>query len=55
MSLGFKLYSFFNGNLVHQDSLGNKYYHDKKNFSNVVKIFEISVSISEILEEFISV
>ena len=32
MSLGFKLYSFFNGNLVHKDSLGNKYYHDKKNF-----------------------
>ena len=32
MSLGFKLYSFFNGNLVHIDSLGNKYYHDKKNF-----------------------
>ncbi len=31
MSLGFRLYSFFNGNLVHQDSLGNKYYHDKKN------------------------
>ena len=31
MSLGFKLYSFFNGNLVHKDSLGNKYYHDKKN------------------------
>ena len=31
MSLGFKLYSFFNGNLVHEDSLGNKYYHDKKN------------------------
>ena len=33
MSLGFRLYSFFNGNLVHQDSLGNKYYHDKKNSS----------------------
>ena len=33
MSLGFKLYSFFNGNLVHQDSLGNKYYHDKSNIS----------------------
>ena len=33
MSLGFKLYSFFNGNLVHQDSLGNKYYHDKNNYS----------------------
>lgn len=31
MSLGFKLYSFFNGNLVHQDSLGNKYYQDKNN------------------------
>ena len=31
MSLGFKLYSYFNGNLVHQDSLGNKYYNDKKN------------------------
>ena len=31
MSLGFKLYSFFNGNLVHQDSLGNKFYQDKKN------------------------
>ena len=29
MSLGFKLYSFFNGNLVQQDSLGNKYYQDK--------------------------
>ena len=33
MSLGFKLYSFFNGNLVHQDSLGNKYYHAKKDLS----------------------
>ncbi len=33
MSLGFKLYSFFNGNLVHQDSLGNKYYHDKNNLT----------------------
>ena len=33
MSLGFKLYSYFNGNLVHQDSLGNKYYHDKNNSS----------------------
>ena len=33
MSLGFKLYSFFNGKLVHTDSLGNKYFHDKKNFS----------------------
>ena len=33
MSLGFRLYSYFNGNLVHQDSLGNKYYHDKKNSS----------------------
>ena len=31
MSIGFKLYSFFNGNLVHKDSLGNKYYNDKKN------------------------
>ena len=31
MSLGFKLYSFFNGNLVHKDSLGNKYYHEKNN------------------------
>ena len=33
MSLGFKLYSFFNGNLVHKDSLGNKYYHEKNNIS----------------------
>ncbi len=33
MSLGFKLYSFFNGSLVHEDSLGNKYYHDKNNSS----------------------
>ena len=33
MSLGFKLYSFFNGSLVHQDSLGNKYYHHKNNSS----------------------
>ena len=33
MSLGFKIYSFFNGNLVHQDSLGNKYYHDKNNLT----------------------
>ena len=33
MSLGFKIYSYFNGNLVHKDSLGNKYYHDKKNSS----------------------
>ena len=33
MSLGFKLYSFFNGNLVDQDSLGNKYYQDKNNSS----------------------
>ena len=31
MSLGFKIYSFLNGNLVHEDSLGNKFYHDKKN------------------------
>ena len=31
MSLGFKLYSYFNGNLVHKDSLGNKYYYDKNN------------------------
>ena len=31
MSLGFKLYTFFNGNLVQQDSLGNKYYRDKNN------------------------
>ena len=33
MSLGFKLYSFFIGYLVHQDSLGNKYYNDKNNSS----------------------
>ena len=33
MSLGFKLYSFLNGSLVHQDSLGNKYYHDKNDSS----------------------
>ena len=33
MSLGFKIYSFLNGNLVHKDSLGNKFYHDKKNLS----------------------
>lgn len=33
MSLGFKIYSYFNGNLVHQDSLGNKFYQDKKNSS----------------------
>ena len=33
MSLGFKIYSFFNGSLVHQDSLGNKFYQDKKNSS----------------------
>ena len=31
MSLGFKIYSFLNGNLVHEDSLGNKFYSDKKN------------------------
>ena len=31
MSLGFKIYSYFNGSLVHQDSLGNKFYQDKKN------------------------
>ena len=31
MSLGFKLYSFFNGKLVHEDSLGNKFYQDKSN------------------------
>ena len=31
MSLGFKIYSFLNGKLVHQDSLGNKFYHDKSN------------------------
>ena len=30
MSLGFKIYSYFNGSLVHQDSLGNKFYHDNK-------------------------
>jgi NADH:ubiquinone oxidoreductase subunit len=33
MSLGFKIYSFLNGNLVHKDSLGNKFYNDKKNTS----------------------
>ena len=33
MSLGFKIYSFINGILVHEDSLGNKFYHDKKNTS----------------------
>ena len=33
MSLGFKIYSYFNGSLVHQDSLGNKFYQDKKNSS----------------------
>tara|TARA_B100001093_G_scaffold1668_1_gene1674 strand:- start:11729 stop:12037 length:309 start_codon:yes stop_codon:yes gene_type:complete len=33
MSLGFKIYSFLNGILVHKDSLGNKFYHDKKNLS----------------------
>tara|TARA_Y100000768_G_scaffold388573_1_gene385288 strand:+ start:1792 stop:2100 length:309 start_codon:yes stop_codon:yes gene_type:complete len=33
MSIGFKIYSLFNGNLVHQDSLGNKFYHDKKNIN----------------------
>ena len=33
MSLGFRLYSYFNGSLVHKDSLGNKYYHDKNNSS----------------------
>jgi len=33
MSLGFKLYSFFNGKLVHEDSLGNKFYHDKSNIN----------------------
>ena len=31
MSIGFKIYSYFNGNLVHEDSLGNKFYHDKNN------------------------
>ena len=31
MSLGFKIYSFLNGNLVHEDSLGNKFYSDKRN------------------------
>ncbi len=33
MSLGFKIYSYFNGILVHQDSLGNKFYHDKNNIN----------------------
>ena len=33
MSLGFRIYSYFNGSLVHKDSLGNKYYHDKNNSS----------------------
>jgi len=31
MSLGFKIYSLLNGNLVHEDSLGNKFYTDKNN------------------------
>ena len=31
MSIGFKIYSCLNGKLVHQDSLGNKFYHDKSN------------------------
>ena len=39
MSLGFKLYSFFNGNLVHRDSLGNKYYHDKNNSSKRLVVY----------------
>ena len=37
MSIGFKIYSFLNGKLVHQDSLGNKFYHDKSN-SNKKKV-----------------
>ena len=31
MSLGFKLYSYLNGKLLGVDSLGNKYYQEKKN------------------------
>ena len=33
MPLGAKIYSLLNGNLVHEDSLGNKFYNDKKNTS----------------------
>tara|TARA_Y100000768_G_C23563612_1_gene489367 strand:+ start:79 stop:387 length:309 start_codon:yes stop_codon:yes gene_type:complete len=33
MSIGFKIYSYLNGNLVHEDSLGNKFYHDKNNIN----------------------
>ena len=33
MSLGFKIYSFLNGILVHKDSLGNKFYYDKNNIN----------------------
>ena len=31
MSLGFKIYSYLNGKLLGVDSLGNKYYQEKKN------------------------
>ena len=30
MSLGFKIYSYLNGKLLGVDSLGNKYYQEKK-------------------------
>ena len=37
MSLGFKIYTYFNGSLVHKDSLGIKYYHDKNNPSKIIE------------------
>ena len=54
MSLGFKLYSFFNGNLVHQDSLGNKYYNDKKNPSKRWVIYANEIDASKIPVEWYS-
>ena len=35
MSLGTKIYTWFKGNLVGSDELGNKYYCSSKDFKNV--------------------
>ena len=35
MSLGTKIYTWFKGNLVGSDELGNKYYCNSKDFKNL--------------------
>ena len=40
MSLGTKIYTWFKGNLVGSDELGNKYYCSSKDFKNLVSTFD---------------